>query len=437
MATVHPGTATSASAIASPLDSTQAVVCPFCQTLTPCAPVAGVPLHQCPCPSCNENLLILNPDGQPADEDMVTPSSAGGSDATDMSRRLVGLAVALLACVLNYALLAGMASWMFNQIKSTHDPYDIDELTLSPIILKANGWTALHLAAARGDVSEVTSLLEDGSPVDRHNNNGRTALFEAATRGQTPVVTVLLQYGANPNARMKQNVTALLTAAEHGHADTIAVLLSNGADLNALCTCGDSALHRAVRKGHLAAAQVLLEQGIAANQKSHGETALEIAQHDEDRELIELLRAHGGREFSQAKAHRAQGVAFQKKGQVDKALFAYAEALNLDPDDPEAYFDRGTALLEKDSPDEALIAFQAAIRLNSTFIEAYSAAASVHIARRQWDQALALWDRFLALRPQDGRAHFERAIVRRAKGDSKGFLQELQQACTFGHRAAC
>ncbi|MCS6289802.1 MAG: ankyrin repeat domain-containing protein [Nitrospira sp.] len=381
--------------------------------------------------------MILNSDGQPADEDMIAQSSAGGPDATDMSRRLVGLAVAVLACVLNYALLAGMASWMLNQIKSTHDPYDIDELTLSPLILKANGWTPLHLAAARGDVSEVTSLLENGSPVDRHSNNGRTALFEAAKRGQTPVVTVLLQYGANPNARTKHNVTALLTAAEHGHADTLAALLSNGADITALCTCGDSALHRAVRNGHLAAAQVLLEQGIAPNQKSHGETALEIAQHDEDRELIELLRAHGGREFSQAKAHRAQGEAFQKKGQVEKALFAYAESLNLDPDDPYAYFDRGTALLEKESPDEALIAFHAAIDLNSTFIEAYSAAASVHIARRQWDLALALWDRYLTQRPQDGRAHFERAIVRRAKGDSKGFLQELQQACTFGHRAAC
>jgi tetratricopeptide (TPR) repeat protein len=252
------------------------------------------------------------------------------------------------------------------------------------------------------------------------------------------VVTVLLQYGANPNAKMKQNMTALLTAAEHGHADTIAVLLSNSADLDALCTCGDSALHRAVRKGHLAAAQVLLEQGIAANQKSHGETALEIAQHDEDRELIALLRAHGGREFSQAKARRAQGVAFQKKGQVDKALFAYAEALNLDPDDPEAYFDRGTALLEKDSPDEALIAFQAAIRLNSTFLEAYSAAASVHnrpptvgpglslVGADTWHNGHRTAAPILNERSSNGR-----------RGTSKGFLQELQQACTFGHRAAC
>lgn len=437
MATIHPGTATSALALSPSLDSTQTVVCPFCHAIAPCPPAAGLPLHEFPCPSCQANLLILNPNGSAADEELAVSHSVSAPDATDMTRRLVGIVVAVLACVLNYLLLAGMGFWMFNQIKATHDPYDIDELTLSSLILKTNGWTPLHLAAARGDMAAVTSLLQEGAPVDQYNDKGRTALFEAAKRGRTPVVTVLLHHGANPNARTKQGLTALLTAAEQGHADTIAVLLSNGADLNATCTCGDSALHRAVRRGHLVATQTLLEQGIDANIKSHGETALEIAQQDEDQELIALLLAHGGKEFSQAKAHRAQGVAFQKKGQIDQALFAYAEALNLDPNDPESYFDRGTALLQKNSPDEALIAFHAAIRLSPAYFEAYRAAASVHTMRRQWDEAIALWDQFLTQRPQNGRAHYERARIRQAKGDGKGFLRELQQACAFGHQAAC
>ena len=360
-----------------------------------------------------------------------------GPDAIDLSRRLTGIVVAVLACLLNYALLSGMAYWMFGQIKTTHDPYDIDALLLSPFILTSNGWTPLHLASARGDLAAATSLLAEGGTVDRRNGNGRTALYEASKRGHTPVVTLLLQYGANPNTRTKQGDTPLLAAAEQGHAETITALLSGGADLRATCTCGDSALHLAARLGHRAAAQTLLEHGISANQKSLGETALEIAQHNEDRELIELLRARGGKEFSQAKAHRAQGIAFQKKGQIDKALFAYAEALNLDPDDPEAYYDRGTALLQKDAPDEALIAFHAAIRLNPTYIDAYRAATSVHTMRHQWDQALTLWDRLLAQQPRNGRAHYERSIVKRAQGDSSGFLQGLQQACSLGYQAAC
>jgi tetratricopeptide (TPR) repeat protein len=368
---------------------------------------------------------------------MVARDGMTGSNVIDLPHRLTGIAVAVLACLLNYMLLSGMAYWMVGQIKTTHDPYDIDELMLSPFILTSNGWTPLHLASARGDLAAATALVAEGSIVDQRNGNGRTALYEASKRGQTAVVTLLLQHGANPNTRTKQGYTPLLAAAERGHADSIAALLSNGADLRVTCTCGDSALHRAVRQGHLMAAQTLLEHGISANQKSHGETALEIAQHNEDSDLIGLLRAHGGKEFSRAKVHRAQGVAFQKQGQIDKALFAYAEALNLDPDDPEAYYERGAALIQKDSPDEALIAFEAAIRLNPTYIEAYSAATSVHTNRQQWDQALALWNRLLAQQPRNGRAHFERSLVKRAKGDSKGFLQGLQQACSFGHQAAC
>ncbi|MGZ9275188.1 MAG: hypothetical protein ACXW34_10635, partial [Nitrospira sp.] len=74
---------------------------------------------------------------------------------------MAGIAVAVLACLLNYALLSGVAYWMFTQIKATHDPYDIDELMLSPLILRSNGWTPLHLSAARGDLATTTLLLTE------------------------------------------------------------------------------------------------------------------------------------------------------------------------------------------------------------------------------------------------------------------------------------
>lgn len=394
-------------------------------------------LQQFPCSFCGENLILLNPEARPTDEGIIAPHLDSRTDSPDMSRRMAGIAVAVLACLLNYALLSGVAYWMFTQIKATHDPYNIDELMLSPLILRSNGWTPLHLAAARGDLPSARMLLADTDRVDRRNGSGRTALYEASKRGQTPMVSWLLQHRANPNAKTKQGDTPLLAAAERGHADTIAVLLANRADLRATCACGDSALHRAVRQGHLAAVKILLERGIPVNQKTHGQTALEIAQADEDNDLIHVLRAHGGKEFSQARTHREKGMALQKLGQVDKALFAYAEALNLDPDDPITYYDRGTALIQKETPEEALIAFHAAIDLDPTFMDAYGAATQVHRQRQQWDQALALWNRYIAHQPQNGRAHFERSVIRRAKGDAQGFLQDLQLACASGHQPAC
>lgn len=437
MAPVLPGTAPPAPSLSAPLAPAQTVTCPFCQAVTSCAPAPGRLLHQVACPSCRENLLVLNRRTQETDVALIDRQRSTAPPSIDLSCRIAGLAVATLACLLNYVLLSTLGFWMFDQITTIHDPYDVDALVLSPVIVKANGWTPLHLAAARGDLPLAASLLDDGAPVDQPNGNRRTALYEASKRGRTAVVTLLLNRGANPNARGKLGYTPLLAAAEEGHADTIAALLRHGADHRAISTLGESALHRAVRSGHLAATQTLLEHGISVNRKTHDETALEIAQHEHDQELIDLLRAHGAREFSQAKAHRAQGLAHQKQGHADRALFAFAEALNLDPDDYEAYYGRGTALLQKNEPDEALIAFHAAIRLNPTYFEAYRAATSVYTARKQWRPALAMWDQFLAQQPQHGRAQVERALVKRAQGDNAGFLKGLQRACALGHVAAC
>lgn len=94
-------------------------------------------------------------------------------------------------------------------------------------------------------------------------------------------------------------------------------------------------------------------------------------------------------------------------------------------------------MIQKRAPDEALIAFHAAIQLDPLFIDAYGGMTAVHAQRRQWEQAITLWDGYLAQQPQNGRAYFERSVIRRAQGDTKGCLHDLQQACTFGHQPAC
>ena len=55
-----------------------------------------------------------------------------------------------------------------------------------------SGWTALMVAAGRGNVRMVRMLLDAGACVNRYDLEGPSALFLAALRGKTEVVRVLL-----------------------------------------------------------------------------------------------------------------------------------------------------------------------------------------------------------------------------------------------------
>ena len=98
----------------------RAVTCPFCKTTVSCPLVSDSALQQFPCPSCAENLIVLNPEARSTDEDTVTvaPRTDGTTGNTDLSRRMAGIAVAVLACLLNYALLSGVGYWMFSANQS-------------------------------------------------------------------------------------------------------------------------------------------------------------------------------------------------------------------------------------------------------------------------------------------------------------------------------
>ena len=48
--------------------SCTSVTCPFCKSAVSCPHVSGAALQQFPCPTCGENLIVLNPEVRPTDE---------------------------------------------------------------------------------------------------------------------------------------------------------------------------------------------------------------------------------------------------------------------------------------------------------------------------------------------------------------------------------
>ena len=65
------------------------------------------------------------------------------------------------------------------------------------------------------------------------------------------------------------------------------------------------------------------------------------------------------------------GPCLQEKGDFDKAIADYTQAIRLDPKDAEAHFGRGCSYSKKGDHDKAIADFTDAIRLNPKHADAY------------------------------------------------------------------
>ncbi|KAL4898493.1 ankyrin repeat-containing domain protein [Aspergillus ambiguus] len=121
----------------------------------------------------------------------------------------------------------------------------------------ASGWTALHLAAARGHCG-VLELLLQNLDIEARTSNGRTALWIAAEYGQVEAAGLLISSNAKVNARADNHMTPLHVAAKAGDAATVELLLSSKADVEAKDGLMMTALHYACEEGHLGTIKALL-----------------------------------------------------------------------------------------------------------------------------------------------------------------------------------
>ena len=149
---------------------------------------------------------------------------------------------------------------------------------------RARHFTALHIAAYRGDIEVVKTLVEAsasinsshnrgptpifyairyghykvvetliklGADVDFQTQNGSTPLYWAVRYEQSRIVTLLLHKGANINKPRSQGFgLPLILAAALGNSDIIHVLLNKGADKNSKNTNSRTALHFVAAMGH-------------------------------------------------------------------------------------------------------------------------------------------------------------------------------------------
>jgi ankyrin repeat protein len=254
-----------------------------------------------------------------------------------------------------------------------HDVVDLLRARLALRVTIGAGTHAIIAAAARGDLLAVEAeIARDAVLARTGNETGDTALHSAAKHGQLAVVRTLLSAGADADALRGDGyrplhcalmpswffnvargdrdaiVDALLA---HGARDTIFTAAMRGdtqyvedalAHDRALANFADSCHHRvlsaAVRKQNLPMIRRLLDYGADPNLPEEGAPrglSLWIAVNDHQREIVELLLAHGA----------------DPNGDVDSSGTPMQHALRVDADLASLLREHGGAVPEPSSRD--------------------------------------------------------------------------------------
>ncbi|RMZ53817.1 hypothetical protein APUTEX25_003956 [Auxenochlorella protothecoides] len=122
--------------------------------------------------------------------------------------------------------------------------------------------------------------------------NGTPAVSGGAGAGDAAGLAELLkQEGVKPDEKDEEGRTPLHFAAGYGELECMEVLLDAGADIDAVDANNNTALHYAAGYGNVETATLLIKRKADVSIKnSEGKTAGEVAELNEQAELVELLK---------------------------------------------------------------------------------------------------------------------------------------------------
>src|SRR5262245_20773111 len=170
---------------------------------------------------------------------------------------------------------------------------------------------------------------------------------------------------------------------------------------------------------------------------------------DPDRSIAACTRIIQGRgETAQrlANAHYNRGVAYKDKGDLDRAIADFTEAIRLNPRHVTALGNRGAAYSAKDDNDRAIADFNEAIRLDPNFGDAYFNRGITYQDKRDLDRAIADYSEVIRLNPKftqadsyrgftyANRSDLDRAIADYNEAHPGGYAVSTSSTCPFGSR---
>jgi lipoprotein NlpI len=144
---------------------------------------------------------------------------------------------------------------------------------------------------------------------------------------------------------------------------------------------------------------VMADSAIAARQHELDD----CAGSDPDRSIAVYTRIPQGRgepAKNDAIACNNRGLAYRDKGELDRAIADFNEAVRLDPEFALAYNNRGLAYRDKGEFDRAIADFNEAIRLEPKFAVAFNSRGFTYDRKGERDRAIADYTEAIRLDPK-------------------------------------
>ena len=146
----------------------------------------------------------------------------------------------------------------------------------------------------------------------------------------------------------------------------------------------------------------------------------------------------GARESQEdrATAYNNRGWSYSQKGDYDRAIADYDEAIRLNPKFGLALVNRGWSLERKGDYDRAIADYDEAIRLDPNYSLAYNNRGRIRHLRGEYDQAIADYDEAIRTDPKDATAYINRCDAYNRKGEPDRAARDCEAAIKLDRNAA-
>ncbi|HEY9796991.1 MAG TPA: tetratricopeptide repeat protein [Leptolyngbyaceae cyanobacterium] len=143
---------------------------------------------------------------------------------------------------------------------------------------------------------------------------------------------------------------------------------------------------------------------------------------------LELLKAANPQLFFTANDYVEQGKALYFEGRYDDAIASHDKAIQIESDNPRAWFSKGAVLTKLQQYQDAIACYDRATQIKLDFSEAWFGRGTALAKLQQYPDAIASYDQVIQIKPDFYLAWFGKARCHALQGDIELAIENLQQA---------